>query len=80
MTQPSCIFCQIVHGKIPSPRLYEDDDFICIRDVKPQAKTHLLVLTKTHFSSLDALFGQGVETDQQQRLMGRLLYVCTQVA
>ena len=41
-----CIFCKILDGAIPSPRLYEDEHFICIRDVHPQAKTHLLVIPK----------------------------------
>ena len=36
-----CIFCKIVGGEIPAPKLYEDDRFIAIRDIRPQAKTHL---------------------------------------
>lgn len=43
-----CIFCKIVEGKIPSKRVYEDESVICIRDIQPQAKTHLLVIPKLH--------------------------------
>lgn len=50
-----CIFCKIVGGTIPSPRVYEDDLFICIRDIQPQAKTHLLIVTKEHIVSLEEL-------------------------
>ena len=48
-----CVFCKIIHGEIPSPRIYEDDSFICIRDIRPQAKTHLLVIPKEHVASLE---------------------------
>jgi len=47
-----CIFCKIVDGKIPSPRVYEDDHCIVIRDLHPQAAIHLLVMPKAHVTSL----------------------------
>ena len=34
----NCIFCKIVAGEIPSPRLYEDEKMIVIRDIEPKAK------------------------------------------
>ena len=51
-----CIFCKIIAGSIPSPRVYEDDRFICIRDIRPQAKVHLLVIPKEHVASLDEAY------------------------
>ena len=48
----NCIFCKIVAGDIPSPRLYEDDKMIVIRDIEPKAKLHYLCLPKTHFALL----------------------------
>jgi histidine triad (HIT) family protein len=51
-----CIFCKIIDGAIPSPRVYEDERFICIRDIHPQAKVHLLVIPKKHVPSLDAAY------------------------
>ena len=75
----SCIFCKIVAGQIPSPRVYEDADFIAIRDIQPQAKTHLLVLPKMHVSSLDEAFpGGGAQAPVPA--LGRLLEVSTQIA
>jgi histidine triad (HIT) family protein len=56
MSKDDCIFCKIIGGSIPSPRVYEDDQFICIRDIRPQAKVHLLVVPKEHIASLDAAF------------------------
>lgn len=51
-----CIFCKIISGTIPSPRVYEDAKFICIRDIRPQAKVHLLVIPKEHVRSLDEAY------------------------
>ena len=51
----NCIFCKIVAGDIPSPRLYEDDKMIVIRDIEPKAKLHYLCLPKTHFALLSEM-------------------------
>ncbi|MBT4539202.1 HIT domain-containing protein [Candidatus Woesearchaeota archaeon] len=45
-----CIFCQIVSGKIPSKKIYEDEKVIAILDINPAAKGHLLLLPKEHYS------------------------------
>ena len=51
----NCIFCKIVAGVIPSPRLYEDDKMIIIRDIEPKAKLHYLCIPKTHFALLSEM-------------------------
>jgi histidine triad (HIT) family protein len=51
-----CIFCKIVDGKIPAPRVFEDENTIVIRDLSPQAKHHFLVIPKKHVDSLAPLF------------------------
>ena len=51
----NCIFCKIVAGVIPSPRLYEDDKMIIIRDIEPKAKCHYLCIPKTHFALLSEM-------------------------
>ncbi|MEO7359066.1 MAG: histidine triad nucleotide-binding protein [Gemmatimonadaceae bacterium] len=48
----SCLFCRIVAGEIPSPRLAESDHAIAIKDITPQAPFHALVLPKRHVTSL----------------------------
>lgn len=48
----TCLFCRIVAGEIPSPRLAESDLAIAIRDISPQAPFHALVLPKAHVQSL----------------------------
>ena len=51
----NCIFCKIIAGEIPSPRLYEDDEMIVIKDIEPKAKLHYLCIPKTHFALLDEM-------------------------
>ena len=51
----NCIFCKIVAGDISSPRLYEDDKMIVIRDIEPKAKLHYLCIPKTHFALLSEM-------------------------
>jgi histidine triad (HIT) family protein len=46
----------MIQGVIPVAKVYEDDLCICIRDINPQAKTHLLVIPKEHIVSLDLAF------------------------
>jgi histidine triad (HIT) family protein len=50
-----CIFCKIAAGQIPSPRLYEDDRVIVIKDINPKAPVHLLVVPRMHIESLNEL-------------------------
>ena len=57
----NCIFCKIIAGEIPSPRLYEDDKMIIIRDIAPKAKLHYLCIPKTHFALLNEMDGEKLE-------------------
>ena len=52
MTDPNCLFCRIISGKIPSKKVYEDDDVFAFEDIQPQAPTHVLVIPKRHFAGL----------------------------
>ncbi len=50
-----CIFCKIVDGVIPSTKLFENDDMIIIKDLNPQAKIHLLMIPKRHYTDIGEL-------------------------
>lgn len=45
----NCLFCKIIHGDIPSKKVFEDEQLLVIEDVSPQAPLHLLLLPKKHF-------------------------------
>ena len=47
-----CIFCKIVEGSVPSTKLYEDENFVVIKDINPQAPVHLLIIPRAHYRSV----------------------------
>jgi len=42
----------MVTGKVPTEKIYEDEDIFVIKDIYPKAKIHLLVIPKIHINSL----------------------------
>ena len=44
----SCVFCAIVAGEAPAIRIYEDDDYLAILDIRPFTRGHTLVMPKRH--------------------------------
>jgi diadenosine tetraphosphate (Ap4A) HIT family hydrolase len=44
----SCVFCVIVAGEAPAVRIYEDDGYLAILDIRPFTRGHTLVLPKQH--------------------------------
>lgn len=51
----TCIFCKIAKREIGSDIIYEDDDFIVFKDIKPVAPVHVLLIPKKHIESLNTL-------------------------
>jgi histidine triad (HIT) family protein len=47
-----CLFCKINKGEIPAEKVYEDDQVFAIKDIHPQAPTHLLIMPKKHFPTI----------------------------
>lgn len=48
----SCVFCKIASKEMKSTVVHETDGLIVIKDINPQAPTHLLVLPKKHYSTI----------------------------
>lgn len=46
-----CIFCDIIEGKIPSAKVYEDDNFLAILDISQVTPGHTLVMPKKHYEN-----------------------------
>ena len=69
-----CLFCRIVAGAIPATRLHEDELAIAIRDINPQAPTHVLVLPRRHVASAAEV------GDEDGELLGRLFTVAATLA
>ncbi len=48
----NCLFCKIISGEIPSTKVYEDENTYAFRDVNPMTPVHVLVVPKTHVTSV----------------------------
>jgi histidine triad (HIT) family protein len=70
----ACLFCRIVAGELPSTIEHEDELVVAIRDIAPQAPTHILVLPREHVPSVADL-GEAVAA-----LLGRLFAVAADLA
>lgn len=70
----SCVFCDIVEGRIPSRLAHEDHLALAFHDITPKAPTHVLIVPREHLSGLDAA------RPEQELLLGHLLLVAKEVA
>ena len=69
-----CLFCKMVAGQIQPDVVYEDEHVLAFRDIRPQAKVHVLVIPKRHIPTLDDF------PADEPRLAGQLLGAVQEVA
>ncbi|HEY6229624.1 MAG TPA: histidine triad nucleotide-binding protein [Pyrinomonadaceae bacterium] len=74
MSEADCLFCRIVANEIPADFVEQDDRCVVIRDINPQAPTHLLVIPRDHLESLDEA------SQKDEALLGHLLRMAARVA
>lgn len=63
----NCLFCKFVSGEFSVDKVFENDDFIIIRDIAPQAKNHFLAIPKKHFKFLAEM------SQEDSATVGRIL-------
>lgn len=69
-----CLFCRMNTGEVPVTKLYEDDHLFVIQDIRPKAKTHLLVIAKPHIDSLKTV------KDADKPLLGHMMATLHKIA
>jgi histidine triad (HIT) family protein len=47
------VFARILRGEIPCNKVYEDEHVLAFHDISPQSPTHVLVIPKGEYVSLD---------------------------
>ena len=67
------IFSKIIAKKIPAKIVFEDDHYIVIEDINPQAPVHLLVIPKKVIPTLNDL------TPADAELVGGMFLVARQL-
>jgi len=70
-----CVFCEIVAGRIPSSKVYEDDLVYAFNDIKPHAPTHVLIIPKEHIMASAADV-----TAENAALVGHVFTVAAKLA
>jgi histidine triad (HIT) family protein len=68
------LFERIIQGEVPAQIIHEDDQCVAIRDINPQAPTHVLVIPKKVIPRL------GEATPSDESLLGHLLLTAAEVA
>jgi histidine triad (HIT) family protein len=62
---PDCLFCKLYAG---GDHVASTEGFVAIRDINPQAPTHLLVLPERHVESFHAI--DEFPPDEAKRMLG----------
>jgi histidine triad (HIT) family protein len=69
-----CLFCEIASGKTSTEFLYEDDDLVVFKDIRPHAPIHLLFVPKKHIRSVNDL------TRSDGAIVSRLILTAKEMA
>ncbi|HZL37612.1 MAG TPA: histidine triad nucleotide-binding protein [Tepidisphaeraceae bacterium] len=70
---PETIFSKIIAKQIPAKLAYEDDRYIVIHDINPQAPAHVLVIPRRQIATLNDLSAGDAE------LVGGMFLVAAKV-
>ena len=70
----NCLFCKIINKEILSDIVYEDNDVLAFNDISPQAPTHILIIPKTHVSTLEEI------DENNSALAGKLIHTASKIA
>lgn len=69
-----CIFCKVAHKEIPARVVFENERVIAFHDLFPQAPTHVLVIPKTHYNTLNHV------PPAEAPVLGELIATATHIA
>ena len=69
-----CIFCKIIKKEIKSEIVFEDKNILAIKDINPQAPTHVLILPKEHIATLNEILPQNAD------ILKQMFFAAIQVA
>jgi histidine triad (HIT) family protein len=70
----TCIFCKIADKGIPAKIVYEDETILAFEDIHPKAPTHILIIPKDHFASLNDV------PENKGELLAHILIKARQIA
>jgi histidine triad (HIT) family protein len=68
------IFAKIITGEIPCDKIFENERILAFRDIKPQAKHHILIIPKENYVTAMEI------TDENKDIFGELVLVAKLIA
>ncbi len=68
------VFARILRGELPSTKVYEDEHVLAFRDIHPQAPTHIVLIPKGEYVSVDDFSAHASEAELAafMRAIGRI--------
>ena len=68
------VFARILRGELPCAKVFEDEHVLAFRDIHPQAPTHIVVIPKGEYVSVDDFAETASATEQAAffRAIGRI--------
>ena len=69
------IFSKIIKKEIPADIVYETDDILAFRDIKPQAPVHILIIPKIEIPKVTDIDGK-----KHSQLLGELFDAANKIA
>jgi histidine triad (HIT) family protein len=57
------VFARILRGELPCTKVYEDEHVLAFRDINARAPTHVLVIPKGEYVSLDDFSAQASDAE-----------------
>ncbi len=71
MTMITDVFCKIIAGELPADIVERDEEMLVIKDIKPAAPVHLLIMPIAHAETI---------ADVGEALVGRMLKTAHRIA
>lgn len=68
------VFCKIVKKEIPAEIIAEEEEWLAIKDIHPQAPVHVLIIPKKHIEGMAKI------TEAEAELVKKLLLAVNKVA
>ena len=74
MSETECLFCKIAHRTFPADIIAETEGLLALKDINPQAPTHVLIITVEHIPTLADI------TDAHTTMLGRAIHFANRLA
>ncbi|HEV2334081.1 MAG TPA: HIT domain-containing protein [Stellaceae bacterium] len=70
------VFARILRGELPSRKVYEDEHVLAFHDIHPQAPTHIILIPKGEYVSVDDFSANASEAELAAftRAIGRIAH------